>query len=419
MGFVKNSWWSIFGLLVPVLIAIPCMGFLARELGVEQFGVFTVIYAVVGFAGVLDAGITRAVVRYVALSEQSKEAVIVNSSLYILFLVGAVVSLAILFFSNEITSFLNVTADLREGVNSSLKMISFSIIPLLVTNCCYSSLEGNGKFFRLSFFKFSQGLVLATFPIIFLLFDHGIFGAVLGLFVARIVMCLATICFIYFPAGYAKCFEYSAVTIKELLSFGSWVAVSNILSPLMTYVDRLVLSNVSGTASVGFYTAPMEAVSRSLIIPSAICKVLFARLSAKSYNARHDRIISYFSIVLMCLPISAIFFFFAENIIYYWLGSDFVEKSSLVLKILAVGYFFNSLAQVPFADIQANGYSNLTAYAHILEVVPYLSILYLLIIDYSFVGAAIAWSSRVIFDYVVLEIISKKYGIVSQLGKCS
>lgn len=38
MSLIKNSSWNIFGLALPLLMAIPVMGILARLLGVERFG---------------------------------------------------------------------------------------------------------------------------------------------------------------------------------------------------------------------------------------------------------------------------------------------------------------------------------------------------------------------------------------------
>ena len=64
--------------------------------------------------------------------------------------------------------------------------------------------------------------------------------------------------------------------------------------------------------------------------------------------------------------------------------------------------FFNALAQIPFAQIQAYGKSRVTAVIHLIELIPYLIILFYLVKNYGLVGAAIAWSIRVISDYIIL-----------------
>ena len=69
------------------------------------------------------------------------------------------------------------------------------------------------------------------------------------------------------------------------------------------------------------------------------------------------------------------------------------------------GFFFNSLAHIPFAEIQANGNAKLTALIHLLEVIPYLLLLFYLVEKYGVVGAAIAWSVRYTIDFFILFIL--------------
>ena len=68
MSLIKNSAWNLAGFAIPILIAIPAIGYLARALGVEKFGIFTLAYAVVGYASIFDAGLSRAVIRAVAMN---------------------------------------------------------------------------------------------------------------------------------------------------------------------------------------------------------------------------------------------------------------------------------------------------------------------------------------------------------------
>ncbi len=63
MSMIKNSTWNILGVVIPSAIALPTMGVLSRLLGVEQFGLFTLAFAIVGYATLFDAGLSRAVIR--------------------------------------------------------------------------------------------------------------------------------------------------------------------------------------------------------------------------------------------------------------------------------------------------------------------------------------------------------------------
>jgi len=91
-----------------------------------------------------------------------------------------------------------------------------------------------------------------------------------------------------------------------------------------------------------------------------------------------------------------------------WLGSDFALKSYGVTSILAVGILFNSLAQIPFAFIQASGDARTTALIHILEALIYIPTLLLMMKAYGITGVAIAWTFRALLDLVLLHAQAKR-----------
>ena len=84
------------------------------------------------------------------------------------------------------------------------------------------------------------------------------------------------------------------------------------------------------------------------------------------------------------------------------MGPEFAGTSANILVILLLGFVFNSLAQVPFASIQSRGYAKITAYIHMVELIPYLMALFYFINNYGIIGAAYAWSIRVTIDYILL-----------------
>ena len=76
-----------------------------------------------------------------------------------------------------------------------------------------------------------------------------------------------------------------------------------------------------------------------------------------------------------------------------------------MFQILILGLVFNSVAQVPFASIQASGNSKATALLHLIECLPYIVLLWWLITHYGIIGAAWAWTIRMLIDMILLIII--------------
>ena len=76
MKIAKNSFFNIAGYIIPGILSIPILGYMARELGIEEFGLFTIILALVGYASIFDVGITRSVIREIAIFKNNEEEVL-------------------------------------------------------------------------------------------------------------------------------------------------------------------------------------------------------------------------------------------------------------------------------------------------------------------------------------------------------
>jgi O-antigen/teichoic acid export membrane protein len=200
---------------------------------------------------------------------------------------------------------------------------------------------------------------------------------------------------------------------RTLLGFGAWMTVSNVVSPLMVSVDRFVVGAFLSVAAVAYYATPFEAVTKLLIIPSAITAVLFPAFSTASMIDR-ARIVELFrtgiwAVSLSMYPIAFIVITFAPELLRLWLGGIFAAESTRVLRWLALGVVMNSLAALPFALLQGVGRSDTTAKIHLVEAPLYFVLMVWLIREYGITGAAIAWCARTTLDMSLLYWYARRY----------
>lgn len=409
MSLLKNSSWNILGFFIPIAFAIPAMGVIARQLGVEGFGLFTLAYAVVGYASIFDAGLSRAVIRYIAIKGDDPVAVgqALGSATCFVFVLSIIAS-SILFFSAEnLTEFLSVSKEYQSDSVRGFKWLSLVVAPFLLSLIWFSYLEGKGDFFKLNLLKGGAGIAVSLFPVAFVVYESTFEFAIIGLLVGRLFT--AIVSYLYgLGAHRSAILKLDWSTLKSLLEFSGWLTVSNILSPVMVYFDRFFISSVVGAQAVAFYTVPAEAIARLLLVPMAVARVLFPRLSAKHNDAESQAVIAYKVLSLFNIAAAILIYVFAEEILHAWVGASYTGDAVIVLRVLVVGFVFNSMAQIPYTRIQAAGHSKLTAVIHLSEVVPYLILLYFLTQNFSLVGAAAAWSIRVSIDYLILELLSRK-----------
>jgi O-antigen/teichoic acid export membrane protein len=192
----------------------------------------------------------------------------------------------------------------------------------------------------------------------------------------------------------------------SLLRFGSWMTLSNIISPLLIYFDRFVISSVIGGQIVAYYTVPFEILTRLLIIPGAMGSALFPKLSNKYHNGsetagkllQHSLVTITVVMTILCLLVYIMY----PPLVSWWISREFADASKNVVSILTIGIWMNSLGFIAYTALQAKTGAKQTAILHLIELVLFIPLLYLLLIKLGIVGAAIAWTIRVSFDALIM-----------------
>lgn len=399
----RNSFWNLLGVAIPLLISLITMGWLARELGTEKFGIFLIAFSVIGYASVFDAGLTRAVIRFIALnnSDYNADREVMGTAVITVFFLGVIGSALLFLFSEPIVEYLNVEKESYVDVLKAFYILSLVILPTLLSMVLFALPEGRQDFLKLNIYKTISGSFIAITPLLTVLYDMSLSSAMVGLLLGR----LASLFIAFIPNFLVFRFDFlffKMKVLKKLFSFGGWITLSNIISPVMVSADRFILSNYLGASQVSFYAAPAEIVGRMAVVPASVARVLFPLFSSSNKESSKHSKNAYFGMVLILIIMIVPVFILSGWILTVWLGESFGGDASLILKILLVGFFFNALAQIPFAQIQAYGKSRVTAIIHLIELVPYLIVLFYLVQLYGLIGAAIAWSIRVIVDYIVL-----------------
>lgn len=184
------------------------------------------------------------------------------------------------------------------------------------------------------------------------------------------------------------------------------MTVSNVISPLMYNIDRFFVGGMLSMAAVAYYVTAFELGSKLLLIPAAILGVLFPALAtayagdpdvARNMMERAVRLMT----VLMFVPVVLVIAL-AHVGLRLWVGPDMARVGTPILRWIALGVLANSVAQIPFAALQAVGRPDVTAKLHLIELPIYVALLVWLTRILGVQGVAIAWTARVTIDCVAL-----------------
>src|SRR5688572_4606542 len=63
---LRNSLWNLSGSAIPMVVALATVPLLIGALGVEGFGIVTLVGSVIGYFGVLDINLSAGSIKYLA-----------------------------------------------------------------------------------------------------------------------------------------------------------------------------------------------------------------------------------------------------------------------------------------------------------------------------------------------------------------
>src|SRR3989454_503657 len=242
-------------------------------------------------------------------------------------------------------------------------------------------------------------------------------AAIVGLLLAlRVVTCWATwIALRRALPGFRWGFRPARELVRPLLGYGGWVAVTNLVSPILTYLERFMLGAVAGVGAVAYFAAPYEAVSRLLLVPASLAGVLFPVVSVPLMDDRRadaERLLgrSVRSLWLLLGGPVIVVILLRGPLLAVWLGPVYAARGATGLSILAGGMLIIGLAHVPGIFLYGQGRPDLPAIFSLIELPIYVVLAWWCVRAYGVTGAALAWTLRVTLDAVLLFAAAWKVG---------
>jgi O-antigen/teichoic acid export membrane protein len=421
MSLKKNTIWSFVGSVAPMLLGLVTIPYLIKQIDVEAFGILTLVWSLIGYFSVFDFGIGRALTHQVSscVSQNLEHNLpsIIKTGLLFMLATGVFGGVILAVSSHQLGShWLNISKNLETDTIRCLLIAAIGIPLTTITSGLKGILEGYEDFKSASILRIILGISNFGLPALTVMFlDKSLELMVLSLVLARFIVLLAHLVVINKRLGIYSLVRASLAdrnNVKSLVSFGAWMTLSNVISPLMVTADRFIISYMLGAGLVAFYTVPFDFIVRLLIIPAALTGVLFPRFTYLFQNEIGQIKILYrksFILIFSVMGFVSLGLIIGSNFgLTLWLGKNFAEQSWVIASIMAVGLLFNSLAQIPHTALQASGGVKITSLIHLGELVFYIPLLYGALHFYGLVGAAIVWVVRVLADLIVLSIFAQK-----------
>lgn len=414
---VKGSMWTLVGQIAPLAVSLVTTPFVIRMLGAEGYGVLILIGLIPGYFGFADFGMSIASTKFgseaYAANDPDHEARVVRTAAVIALLTSLPIAMAIVAFSGPIVTLFNVPEQLQVEAALALKFAAVTFVANFLNGIFNTPQLARLRMDLNTFVTSGFRIVgIAATPIVIYL-GGGILGAAVVLMTASLLTLAGHILISgrLLPRLFDLTIERGV--IRPLLSFGITIVFALAAAMLLANLEKLLLPRFASVEVFAYYSVAFTLATMMTLFSNSMSQSLipaFSRLFAEKKNAHVQELYSRALRInlIVFTPTVALLMVVARPFFTVWAGQDFGENSTGAFYILLLGLIFNFSATVAGAVMIAAQKTKASAILYWTELAPYIMLAGVLTYYWGAVGAALAWSIRVIAEAVALLMLVKK-----------
>ena len=357
MALARNAGFNFLGAAAPALLSIATLPYILFRLGEADFGLLTLVTAIVGYFALLDisvtAGSTKFVAQYNATGDMAQVHATASFGLVVYACIGTVGMLCLLVFAQPlVTHVFSVPAERGPAAVLAVQVASVGFLVGQVQSYL-QSLPGALMRFDLSGrTEAAFGTLVPLLTVAVLALGHGLVAVV----VLRVVMSLVqtvVLCLLLRRLLPDWRFAWPTPALRrELLSFSAYAFLSRVAALTYAHADRLLIGARVGVEALSHYAVPATLANRVMTLVFRLSGVMFPHASALAAAGRDDELRSHYLLASRYLfylngAIALTLATLAGPILATWLSVDFAAKGTTVMALIALTLWLDSLTNLP------------------------------------------------------------------------
>ena len=394
---VRSGVFNLAGFVVSAAYMFVLVPVAVRYLGMEQYGLWTIVMAITGYIGLADLGLSTSFVTYISrfVAVHAYDDAVRVVYLGVVFYIGV----TLLMFGVSLTA----SSWLFDFLRLAPAQVSAARTALLLAVALFGVTSISGVFGNtlaaIQRMDVVNGIVMLTLAVklvvIVLVLVNG--GGVAGLLVADVVVTAAGIpVFLLFtrrflPGIHLGWKGYDHRLMMTLLRFGAQLQVSRLSELVQNHFDKLLLTRYVGLQSAAMYDFGSRPAGRAKQLPVTAIASLVAAVSA--LDAREDNARIHAALVratrylaILAAPLFGIIVALALPLMQVWLGPGH-EQAALTLQLLSTGFFVSVVVSALSLISQGRGEPQFQMRAMLIQVILNIALSLTLVLTFGYYGA--------------------------------
>lgn len=405
---------SYISIITNIIVQIIYTPFLIRFLGQSEYGLYSLVYSIIGYLTVLDLGFGNAIVVYTSKYKEQKKYNELNKLhgmfKIIFFILGIIAVISGLILYNNVNKFFGNTMTEIEIHKTKIMMLilTFNLGITFMFNIYSAIITAYEKFVFQKVLSIINTILkpLLTLPLLIL----GYKSITMCLMITIVNLTVLIINYIYCRKKLKIRIKYCGFDkkiFKEISKYSFFVFLIVIVDKINWSVDQFILGAVAGTTAVSLYAVASHLNSLFINFSTAISGVLLPKISKMiALNASNNEIskefikvgrLQYYIIFIMASGLCI----FGKDFFIIWAGKEYV-KSYYIAIILILPLCVDLIQSLGNSILQAKNIHKFKSILYFIIALFNIIISIPLGKKYGGIGAAIGTSISLIIGNIII-----------------
>lgn len=353
MRWVLNIASNYLRFLAGMVLVFFLTPYIVARIGVDLFGLWTLVFAVVGLFGLLDLGFATAAVKYMAEKTAAGDLDGRNQVLATLLLVYSALGLLCLALVAGLAETASRWFDLgpaeQADFAAALWLVGTAVALGFPLNLFKAILTGGGHMALVNGVELVASLLNAALVVALLETGHGLLGLAAASTASMLLAGFAMVPLArrLTPGLSLAPRHFAPERVRELAGFSVWFFIANVAVLVILRIDPLVIKAFLPLSAVAVYAVAAKVAEYTHLLNKQFSNALMPLVS-QSRGAGDDAMVRRVLVdgtrflLGIALPFVALLFFHAETILLAWMGPQFAGAVPL-LRILLLAVLASSL----------------------------------------------------------------------------
>lgn len=352
-----NATLNFLGAATPAVANLIAVPVLVKNLGDADYGLLTLVLALVGYFSLLDIsatqGTTRFIAEYDSLKQHKKTNQVISFGLGIYLIIG-LTGMGLIYLTAPllIKHVFDIPSNSMATALATLKLAAVAFLFAQLQSYLSSIPQAMQRWGISSSVESFFGSAAPLLSMCVALLDGGIEEVVLARLALSIFNVLVLLICILRLRPTFKLTKPAKLIRSRLLSFSAFSYLSTLAGVSYAYADRMILGILLGLSDITLYSIPTTLVNRLFGMTYRLGSVIYPAASQlaitgdkqgvrKIYLLASRYMTAINSLLILMLIV------YGQDLLHLWVGPQFVTQGYPVLVIIAIGMLVDSMTNLP------------------------------------------------------------------------